>query len=75
MSLPVPVSLSVLTCPALAAPVSAVDGGTFRFSGLRRSRPRQRGGAVCGDGLLPVFTVFTVNPAQGLDWVFGTAAV
>lgn len=72
-----------LTCPVPAAPVSAVDGGCFGVSGLRASRTRRGGrggvfggGAVRGDGVLPVeIAVFAVNSAERLDQVFGTAAV
>lgn len=72
----------MLTCPGLAAPVSAVDGGCFRFFWRRGPRPSHRGGGVLGGGalrgLLPVrvqLTVFTVNPAERVDQVFGTAVV
>lgn len=57
-------TLCCLTCPALATPVSAVDGRRLQFPVVQESWHRQRGGgggggvfgggAVRGDGLLPV---------------------
>lgn len=67
----------ITCCPALAVPVSAVDGGGSRGSGLHGGGVFGGGGAVYGDGL-PVsmqLAVFTVNSAERLDLMFGTAAV